>query len=128
MLGLSKLTRAQKKLLRSLSRDLRDRIVDCIAQWEADSEKTFTASSFSTEVKESIKELIRRDAYGGLIWGTLEKAERYNTPYHHAWLAELREQHPDLEVVNKLKTFVRWPVFSQEDIEAAFSDDVEPLE
>ncbi len=111
-----------------MSKDLRDRIVDCIAQWEATSKEAGTSWRYSTEVKESIRELIRQDAFGGLIWRTLEKAERYNTPYCHARLAELREQHPNLEVVNGLKTFVRWTVFSPEDIEAAFSDVMEPHE
>ena len=120
-------TRKQRELLQQQAKTLRDEMVQCILQWERTATTELSAACKSEAVAKTIQNSILQAAYSGLIWRTLSKAERYNTPYYQKILRELRQEHPDLEVVNGMKTFVRWPVFAKEDLDHMLSSDVEPL-
>jgi hypothetical protein len=109
------------------AKNLRDIIVAAITEWESTIVLQLLKEKLSNEEIVAIKETILKEAYDRLVWRTLLKTERYNTPYHNKKLDELRVEHPDLIVIKGLSTFVSWPFFNMEDVRAGLNPDIEPL-
>ncbi|PKL13917.1 MAG: hypothetical protein CVV52_04035 [Spirochaetae bacterium HGW-Spirochaetae-8] len=117
----------QRKIIQAQSKKLRNIFLDAINEWESNIENDLQKENISLASTKKIKEAVLREVNEKLIWKTLEKNERYNTPYYHDLLEKLRIEHPNLEVVNRIHTFVQFPVFNLDDIESAFSCNCESL-
>jgi len=122
------LTAKQRRIRQKLAKDLRDRLVTTIESWLQTNGANDELASLPAQDRSVVLDAVVADAYESLVWKTLSKADRYATPYYRQILEDLRRDHPDLELVGSTKSFVRWPVFRQEDIDRAFDSSVEALD
>ena len=117
-----------RKNRRRVAKDLRDNIVRTIIDWEIKAQADLKQQKLQDHEVKYITSKIIDEAYAGLVWKALEPKERYNTSYHNRIIDELRKEHPDLVVENKIRQMVSWPVFRKEAIDAAIRNgDVLPL-
>jgi len=120
----SKNKRENKELTQKLAKELRNEIGIIIEKWITEKHNELKKEEANNENYNRVLEEVRECAYNNLIWKTLKKEERYNNIFYNELFKKLKKEHPDLELVNGLKTFVRWPIFDKELIEAAYSENI----
>lgn len=124
----TRITPKERKYKHQYAKLLRDMMLDTFESWSELVDKELTDLQVEPQSKERIMGPIQEEVHRSLVWKVLAKEDRYDTPYYMMQLQELMKLHPDLTVENNYHCFVSWPVFSQADIERAFSNICEPLE
>ncbi len=114
-------TPKERKLKNKCAKLLRDMMLQTLEEWNVIVQKELSSEQVNAQCIEKIKNKILNEVNRHLVWKVLAKKDRYDTPYYRAQLEELKNAHPNLEIVNNLHCFVSWPVFNQADIDRALS-------
>ena len=114
-------TKKEREIKYKYAKILRDLMLEALGQWEKGMDKELSSQDISKTSIEKIKNYIKNEANRALVWKSLAKEDRYDTPYYKAYLSELRKRHPNLTVKNNYNCFATWPIFNENDIEILFS-------